>query len=315
MPTDSFKEQLDRDLAKAEARALIEASCPLLRELVNYGTWACVRCMRAPDEDRVSGENEGIAPLVLYEQLIEQTDSIEVLLSESCVNGAVPLLRSSFEAVLSLEYILTSDRTFQQRTLAWVCGYIHRRIQKHEEMDPGTHRGANRLEVMETFFGHKIPAYDSSEGVQRLQAVLERPQFKDLETDYQARLAKNKGRAPEWFSLLGGPRNRRLLASFLNHEPEYLALYGDWSDITHATDASVYLVGAGKETNQAAFRPLRYAAMLPQRAFLAASFLLRGTRLMLQHFRPNEPGLGSWYLRDVKERYQLLHKLQVEVSS
>ena len=35
----------------------------------------------------------------------------------------VPLLRSSFEAVLALEYILESD--YRQRSLAWLVSYIH----------------------------------------------------------------------------------------------------------------------------------------------------------------------------------------------
>ncbi len=86
---------------KAEARSLIDAACPLLRELVNHATLVYVRCSRAPDRDRIAGENEGLAPAVLYQQIIELTDSLEVLMSESCVNGAVPLLRSAFEAILS----------------------------------------------------------------------------------------------------------------------------------------------------------------------------------------------------------------------
>jgi hypothetical protein len=62
MPTDSFKEMLDRDRAKVEARELIDAASPLLRELVNYATHACIRCMRAPDSDRQGAKNEDMAP-------------------------------------------------------------------------------------------------------------------------------------------------------------------------------------------------------------------------------------------------------------
>jgi hypothetical protein len=309
---DSFKELLDRDRSKVEARELIEAACPLLRELVNYATYASVRCMRAPDRDRLGFENESLAPAVLYTQLIEQTDGIEVLFSESCVNAAVPALRSAFEAALSLEYILVSDAHYQQRTLAWTCGYLHRRIQKHEGLDASMEHGAKRVKVMEEYFGRAMSAYNSSEAVQNLRSVLARDQFRELEIDYAGRLEKTPWRQPEWFSLLGGPRNRRYLARFLNHEPEYLALYGDWSDITHGTDAALYVLPSD-EPGIAAFKPLRFAAALPERAFMAASFMLRSTRLMLQHFRPNEPGLKVWYLRDVKPRYQQLQKLRVQI--
>jgi hypothetical protein len=313
MPTDSFPELLDRDRAKVEAQELIEATCPLLREMVNYGTYACVRCMRAPDRDRQGAENEDMPPLVLYQYLIEQVDAVEVLLSQGCANGAVPALRSAFEAVLSLEYILGSDSHYEKRTLAWICCYIHRRIQKHEGLDAGTTCGAPRMKVMEDYFGEPIPSYDSAEGVAKLRTVLARPQFEELEADYATRTTTRPWQVPNWFSLLGGPRDRRQLAKFLNHEPEYLTLYGEWSDIAHATDAAVYVV-PGDEPNQAAFKPLRFAAMLPQRGFLAASFMLRGTRLLLQHFRPNEPGLETWYLRDVKARYNALQRLRVRVA-
>ena len=312
MPTEEFREMLDRDRAKVEAKELIEAAAPLLRELVNYATTALIRCLRATDRDRQGGENEDLAAFVLYEQLIEQTDAIEVLMSESCVNGAVPVLRSTFEAVLSLEYILTSYSHYVERSLAWTCGYIHRRIQKHEGLDPATTRGAERLAVMEKYFGVKLPPYDSSEAVNNLRSVLARQQFALLEADYAARRKHNPKADPEWFSLLGGPRNRRQLARLLNHEVEYLVLYGDWSDIAHGTDAAIY-VGAGKLPKQPAFTALRSAQMLPNRAFLAAAFLLRGTRLLLQHFRPNEPGVRVWYLRDVKQRFDHLQRLRVNV--
>lgn len=312
MPTDSFKELLDRDRAKVEARELIDAACPLLREMVNYATYACIRCMRAPDSDQQGAENESLAPFVLYQLLIEQTDAIEVLFSQSCVNGAVPVLRSAFETALSLEYILVSDAHYVKRTLAWSCAYLHRRIQKHESLDPSTPRGAERLKVMREFSGHDIPAYDSSEGVEKLRSVLAREQFRELEIDYAARLKKNPKREPEWFSLLGGPRNRRHLARFLNRESEYLALYGDWSEIVHGSDAALYLVPSG-EPGLAAFKPARFGAALPERAFMAATFILRSTRLLLQHFRPNEPGLKTWYLRDVKEGYHRLQTLRVKI--
>jgi Family of unknown function (DUF5677) len=120
--------------------------------------------MRAADRDRLGGDDESLAPFILYQQLIEQTDGIEVLFSASCVNAAVPLLRSAFETVLSLEYILVSERHVEQRSLAWTAAYLHRRIRKHEGLDASTAVGAARQKIW---------------------------------------------REPEWFSLLGGPTNRR----------------------------------------------------------------------------------------------------------
>ena len=40
---------------------------------------------------------------------MEMTDGIEVLISQACVVPAIPLLRSSFEALISMEYILEKE--------------------------------------------------------------------------------------------------------------------------------------------------------------------------------------------------------------
>jgi Family of unknown function (DUF5677) len=313
MPSDPFLNVLDRDRAKVEAREVIDIACPLLREMVNYATNAYVRCLRAADKDRQGDENEDVAAMILYAHLIEQIDAVEVLMSNSCVNGAVPVLRTAFEASLSLEYILISDADYVQRSLAWLCGYLHRRIQKHEGLDRTTEHGAGRVKAMDDHFGSTTPTYDSGPPVTGLRSVLARPQFAALEADYVARVKRSKTRVPEWFSLLNGPKNRHELSRLLKHEPDYLILYGEWSDIAHATDAALYL-GHGKQPKQgAAFTALRDARAMPERAFMGVSFLLRSTRLMSEHFRPNDPGLRRWYLRDVQASYQRLNRLHVNV--
>src|SRR5260221_5914328 len=127
MATDPFLEVLDTDRAKVEAKELMAVACPLLRELVNYATGAYVRCLRDADKDRQGDENEDHAAIVLYAHVIEQIDGVEVLLANSCVNGAVPALRAAFEAALSLEYILISDADYVPRSLAWLFGHLPRR--------------------------------------------------------------------------------------------------------------------------------------------------------------------------------------------
>jgi Family of unknown function (DUF5677) len=241
-------------------------------------------------------------------RLIEQIDGVEVLLSQSCVNSAVPILRSAFEAVLSLEYILSSPTTYVERSLAWTCGYLHRRIQRHRDCDVTTPSGADRMKILATFFSTAAPLFDSSVPVQRLQSVLDRPQFAALEADFVQRKKQDK-RVPDWFSLLGGPANRRELARKLEHEAEYLVLYSDWSDTVHGTNGATY-ISPGNQPNQLALIALRNPVELAQRAFLAATFMLRGTRLMLRHFRPTE-SLKEWYLREIQARYQRLREIQV----
>jgi hypothetical protein len=305
MSTDEYKELLDRDGAEHAARELIDAACPLLRELVNHATWAFVRCSSASDEDRRGGENEDLAPFVLYRLLIEQVDGIEVLLSRSCADAAVPLLRSAFETSLALTYILSEESSYRERSLAWVCAYIHKLIHKHEQYDPSTRRGAERAEVLRKRYDITVPPCDSKPAIEGLRRVLARPEFATLNPDYLARAAK---RAPNWFSLLGGPADRHQLAKRVGLESDYLVLYGDWSSIAHGATAAPYV--RHNEQNEVTFKCIRAAAELPQQAFLAATFLLRATRLMIRHFRPGE-NLEQWYRREVQQRYQRLTEIWV----
>ncbi len=106
MPYDEFKPLLNREIRKAEAREIINIASPLLQEEINYATNAFQRCQESaknvvPDEH--------VPVLASYHHVIGMIDGIEVLISQSCIVPAVPLLRSAFEALLAIDYILEKD--------------------------------------------------------------------------------------------------------------------------------------------------------------------------------------------------------------
>ncbi len=108
MPTEPLKKLLDRDLRKVEAKNLIEISCQILKEIVNYGTNVFGRCEsgRRPENIKNIPEEGHIAILLLYLHVIEMIDGIEVLLSQSVVIPSQTQLRSAFEAFLQLEWLV-----------------------------------------------------------------------------------------------------------------------------------------------------------------------------------------------------------------
>ena len=102
MPSAPLESILYRELSKAQAKEVLAKATPLLQELVNYSTHALARCATSP-----SGEIDvDLSILALYRHIIEITDAIEVLVSQCCAEASSPLLRSSFEALISIEYIL-----------------------------------------------------------------------------------------------------------------------------------------------------------------------------------------------------------------
>lgn len=281
---------------------IIEIASPLLQELVNYSTNALVRC-----ETSTSGEeNEDLAVLALYLHIIEMTDSIEVLVSQSCPIPAIPLIRSSFEALLSIEYILEVD--YVRRSLSWLAGYVHKRLAFYESLDPSTMRGKSfqkALSADKMLRNLKLPFPDSAEvqrAIANLQRLLARPQFQPIEAELSKCKRKYK-RRPNWYRLFGGPSSLQELARHLNRNAQYEFLYRHWSTISHAHDFSRFLTRTTE--GDSAIRGLRDPSQIKHVTIFTASFILNATPLVLGKFRPGED-IAEWYKREVRERFLLL---------
>jgi hypothetical protein len=301
MPTNPLESILYRELSKAEAKEVIEIASPLLQELVNYATNALARCATSKS---LSGKaDEDVATLALYRNIIELTDGIEVLLSQSCTIAAIPLLRSSFEALLALEYILENETDYGQRSLAWVVGYVHKRIDMYERLDPLTNKGqeAKRLFDDDKSMASMRTPIASSADVQKakanLQTMLAKPHLQPIETEY------NKYKKPEWYKLFGGPNDLRTLAQRLRRGGQYEVLYRSWSTTAHAQDFLPFMDRADK--GEPAIKRLRDPNQLREIASFAATFLLDATRLILNKLRSGED-LAPWYKRDVQQGYRAI---------
>lgn len=307
MPTRPVEKLLDRDLSAAAARELIDIACPLLEELVNYGTQAWARCAAS-----ASGQpNEDVAPLMLYLHITEFTDAIEVLLRRSCAAPAVPLLRSSFEALLYLEYILESDAECVRRSLCWLAGDAHDRIDHFSAFDPSTPQGKEAakhlsLDIIAPHMGTWPPDSAVKEASDNLRSLLSRPEFKEIEREY----TRHKKR-PVWHKLFGGPSNLAELAKHRRRYAQYQLLYRSWSSVTHATSPQRFI------TRTASGSPgvwsLRNAGQFHDSAMYAANFMLSATSLVLNKHRKTE-GHKEWYMREVREPYLMLSRLSVNVT-
>lgn len=301
MATEALDSILDRDLSKVAAAGLISVASPLLQELVNHATNALVRC----DRSTTGGIDEDAAPLALYRHLIEVTDGIEILVANCAPSPAIPLLRSAFEALLGLEFVCEKGTTYVQRSLSWLVSYIRGRLRYYDCLDPDTPAGAQfaviRAEdkVASTM---ELPAPQVAKTLTRnLAPMLSKPHLQSIEAEYRARERGPRGRRrrPAWYSLFDGPANLRELALYLKRGALYDLLYRPWSRSAHAEDFGALVDG------DKTLKRLRDPANLKQAASLAASFMLAGTRIMIDKFRRGED-LRPWYIREVQDRYQEL---------
>lgn len=313
MPTEPFLKLLYREYAKVDAKELIDLACPLLRELVNHGTNVFMRCQAEAHDGQA---DEHVPIFSSYLHVLEITDGVEELLSESCVNPAVPLVRSSFEAVLGIKYIL--ERDYRRRAFAWMVGYAHAKLDFYERFDPATSKGKSFAEaIADDEVLNQInlpPEADPKAAADNMRQLLAKPQYQDAEAEYQQRKKRMK-RVPQWwFSLFGGPSNLRDLAISLRRGAEYEILYRQWSAIAHGLDVARFL--APRDTaGEASIYSLRNGKELPQIALYAATYMLDATRALILRFRPGErESLGRWYLRDVRTPFQKLARTEVRIN-
>ncbi|MFH1487120.1 MAG: DUF5677 domain-containing protein [Chloroflexota bacterium] len=304
MPTKPFEPLLHRELSKVLAKEIVDIASPLLRELVDYSTNAFERCQTS-----LTGRlDEHLPVLASYLHVIETTDGIQVLVENACGIPPIPLLRSSFEAVLAIEYILQDD--CQRRSASWMVHYIHQRLNQLETLDSSSPKGRAIVEALATDqMGARftLPMIDVSPAAKNLQSLLGDSFYQVAESEYQ-RVYRSRKRKPAWYSLFHGPMNLRELADRVGRAAQYDFLYRHWSTVSHAADLSRYL-GRTKDGSPA-FASLRRPKDVKEAPGLAASIILDATRKVLKEFRGGEEAsFRRWYRKEVRARFLALNRV------
>lgn len=309
MPSESFKPLLDREKAIAEAQKLIEVSSSFLQEVVNFSTIIFDKCNTAISDET---EDENFPTLSLYQYMIEMTDSIEVLLSQSCVKATIPLLRSSFEALLGMEYLFQEE--YYKRSLAWMYVRTKERIT-----DLGLYlKDSQSEEEKATIIRQK--------GELELELSNSKYQQIKIKEEY------DKRRHPKWYSLFGGPANFRELTDHLDKNfktinglpgdfhlhrlRDYNQLYTRWSGTQHA-DSLGY--GVKMQDGSKWLIPLRNWSNFKNSASYAGNFLVTATLHMTRHFfEPNmeeKLKVVKWYKTEYQPLFSNLIADQSQASS
>lgn len=189
-------------------------------------------------ESSLTSQAEMDTLLVLYLHMIEMADAVDVLLSQSATAPAWLQVRSLFEALLAIEYILQQDG--EQRSLAWQYFYLSERLAQTEKHDPSTQRGQQWIkDVGLDEVGERLsppPRSLVAKELARFNKALSACRFKSVRRMCREHKGKYDRAPRHWYSVGGGPRNLRDLARSLGHAAKYSALYGYWSEIGHAKD-------------------------------------------------------------------------------
>lgn len=294
---DAHPSILDRELAMAETAEVRTVIRAAMEEVVNHGTWALVRCQASAS----NGQDRDIAPITLYRHVLEECDGIQVACQASAADAAVPMLRSLYEALWSLGYILEDPSRYEERSLAYVVAFEAKRRADYVRLDATSAHGQKFSESLKQGWstaGVRLPeSADVQRAIANLDTFFAHSHIAPVKAEYDATVKRNRGRPVRWHALYGGPPTLSKLAVHLREGAIFDVLYGHWSAVSHATNAYGALAVVD---GQGVIKRLRTTAELAGIACQATQATVRASQLMLGRFRKGEVGFLEWYKEHVR---------------
>ena len=281
MPSKPLKALLNRDMAVAENRELIDKWSPYLESLVNYATYLYMRCEKSLD-------NETGTPLslfMLFYFIIQAADGIQALVSRCCFDAAIPIARSLWEGTLQMEWMLKSD--FERRSAAYLALYYKGIHDFNESLDPNTERGKNiRAKRKKYLYQTDIPLLDEpppdlQNQQTQIRKMLCKPKFKEV---LDAFSAGSRG-SRKWYSVDDGPLNLEQLANKLDRAIEYDTLYRHFSDLAHGADVGRALTAHEGRLYHAPMRSTSHHDLV---CLTASSGLIQAIKWIADRYRQEE---------------------------
>jgi len=238
MPTKPNEDFIPRAIEHEGLRRMLEFHSGKIKEVVNFSSWVFKWILESIESS--GGKDETIPLLGSFRHIFELLDAISELIRISCIDPCKILLRSIFESLLSIEYILEQDS--KRRGLDFMICYWHEDIKQYRRWDPDDQLHAEMLErknndmIMREWRFEGIPDVKNIKyAIEQKKKVFELPLYQDSESEYQRFREERRGKA-KWYSLRGGPRSVKEMAERLRRPLQYDFLYGYFSESVHGTD-------------------------------------------------------------------------------
>ena len=302
MPTTPPLGLLEREIQKAKVREILNETEPVLKEIVHYGLALYARCTHTAKRG-----DENLPILLSYLHLLEMLDAIQVLVSEASIIPSRLQLRSMFEAILTIEYIIKDDSV--RRAYAYLVSDINDRLRVYRSLDPKTAVGRDLIRKKERDnIGADMPLLefpDLAERIEDMEKLLQESPWCYAQEEY-LRIRREKNRKPRWHEFYEGPATIEELAIQLNRGFQYEILYRPWSKTAHVADIIRSQILPG-EAGEASVRGLRDTGEILDIISFSISFFLAATLMILRHYRPGEKeSFAAWYVREVRPIYAKL---------
>ena len=246
MPTDPPRDLYDPEYSISAVQPVAGRACPIIHEVVAHGTEVFDSCLRVASE---SGKGEPldvhVAIFFAFHRLLESIDAANGLVRMGHVASSRLPLRSAFEALLALEYMLQADTT--NRAYAFLVGQMHSRLRECDLQTAGTDArlALERDAAAEGMTCSIDLNADAPKARAKIEAILQTPRWRAAAEAWET-ARRSPNHRPAWYSLFGGPKNLRELAGKVERRYLYALVYRSFSETTHAADLSrVFSAGEG----------------------------------------------------------------------
>jgi hypothetical protein len=179
--------------------------------------------------------------ILLMRHVAEAVDGVSLLVAKGSVENCGPLLRSAFEGLAGILYILKTDT--ERRALAYQVGHIYKKIKLYRKFIATDDVGRNlRAELKDdplvSFF--EKPQVGWQKMIDNLKNTFTKPEYAPIEAEWDRVKKGKKGtgtKDPNWYALFGGPSDLRGVSLQIGKASFYEILYRHWSDFAHAGGA------------------------------------------------------------------------------
>jgi hypothetical protein len=194
------------------------------------------------DEIQKHPRNEYVDSTVslLFRDYLEFLDGVAVLIKNSCIESAIPILRSMFEHFLYLIFILEKHQ--DSRAAAYHVAHVKSKQKFYKNFS----NSGFKDKLTQNDYPMELPDKNLSKEIESLEKLLEKGKYKIVNDEWERTRKNNyKNRQPNWYSLYNGPKTIKDLAYDMKRVAEYEILYRLWSSKTHGNSSINSVVSGG----------------------------------------------------------------------
>ena len=300
MKEKEFKLILDREKHEADVRQHFSRHVDLLIDLANYGSNLIPRAY-----DSSAKKLEDIVVIgILLKQVVSMIDAVEVLISKGAVGPASLQARAAFEASLYIDWILKGEPETKAKYY-YVSNLRNQRlwVLRFKTGTQEKETFSQSFRDVEKYI--KIDDLDrvdeqAEEELTKIDSLLSKPEWTELNKEFEAKRNKKTGAEAYWYRLLGVSSIRQL-ARGVGRLGEYDLFYSRSSEVMHVSSYKDHLqFGRGTIS----FEPIRQLKDIHIVLRFITLVAISSFTSILRHYRHGElKSFARKYFQDWREAF------------